>query len=198
MKPEISLCPVHGRPTHRQWCTPCNAAYMRDYTRRRRLELPTQPLVERARKRAASKGLDFAIIREDIVIPATCPALGIALTIGGKRSASSPSLDRIDPDIGYVPGNIRVISDRANRLKGARPLAVLQRLAREGAPDRRAEYQMVADYVAREALLKEIREQSRSARRNKELFIRLLPTLDRIFAQGLVLQAATTGSALAP
>ena len=29
----------------------------------------------------------------------------------------SPSLDRIVPELGYVKGNIRVISNRANHLK---------------------------------------------------------------------------------
>jgi len=162
---------------------------MRDYMRRRRLELPTQPLVERARKRAATRGLEFSISREDIIVPATCPVLGIRLTIGGKRSASSPSLDRIDPAAGYVPGNIRVISDRANRLKGARSLAALERLAKEGPVESRAEYGMVADYVAREELLREVRRHPSSARLTKDLLRRLVPALDRIFTEGLTPQA---------
>jgi hypothetical protein len=158
---------------------------MKDYMRRRRVELPTQPLVERARKRAAGKGIEFCITRADIVIPKTCPVLGIPLIIGGKRSANSPSLDRIDAGSGYVPGNVRVISDRANRLKGARSLEALRRLSEEGSPQLRAEYRMVADYVTREELLREVRRHATSARGYKELLCRLVPTLDRIFAEGL-------------
>ena len=31
---------------------------------------------------------------------------------------NSPTLDRIVPELGYVPGNVAVISWKANRLKG--------------------------------------------------------------------------------
>ena len=147
--------------------------------------MPTHPLFERARKRANSRHLAFTITRNDIVIPETCPVLGISLTIGGKRSLSSPSLDRIEPAAGYVPGNIRVISDRANRLKGARSLQQLLRLAGHGTTDLQAEYRMVADYVTREQLLKDVRCRAHS-NRDSALMKRLLPTLDRIFAVGLV------------
>jgi hypothetical protein len=198
MNADTSLCALHGRPRHRDWCTSCNAAYMRDYMRRRRLELPTQPLVERARKRAQSRGLAFAITRDDIVVPLICPVLGIELKIGGKRSANSPSLDRIDPASGYVPGNVRVISDRANRLKGPRSLADLERLAEYGPVDRRSEYRLVADYVAREELLKEARAEASKSRNKTALLGRLVPTLDRIFAEGLSPQAAKLGSPRAP
>jgi hypothetical protein len=44
--------------------------------------------------------------------------LGLKLEQGnGKSTASSPSLDRIDSSKGYVKGNVRVISHRANLLK---------------------------------------------------------------------------------
>lgn len=69
-----------------------------------------------ARARANSKGVPFSISPDDIVIPATCPVLGIPMGWGFGRE-SIPTLDRIVPERGYVPGNIRVISCRANRLK---------------------------------------------------------------------------------
>lgn len=181
-----SLCPVHGWPSKRATCDKCNAAYMRDYMRRRRVEMPTHPLFERARKRACSRGIEFTITRADITIPDACPVLGIPLTIGGRRSPNSPSLDRIDPAAGYVPGNIRVISDRANRLKGARSLQALLRLAERGPTELQAEYRMVAEYVAREELLREVRSRAAQSRRDSALLKRLLPTLDRIFTVGLV------------
>lgn len=128
------------------------------------------------------------------MIPETCPVLGIPLTIGGKRSPSSPSLDRIDPALGYVPGNIRVISDRANRLKGARSLHALLRLAERGPKDSRAEYRMVADYVVREELLRDVRSRAAQSKRDSGLFNRLLPTLDRIFAVGLITPAEASSA----
>ncbi len=74
-----------------------------------------------ARERAKKMGREFTIAPSDIHIPDTCPVLGmkIAKITKGVRSGgdTSPSLDRIDNSKGYVPGNIAVISYRANRLK---------------------------------------------------------------------------------
>ena len=48
-----------------------------------------------------------------------CPVLGILYKTGvDKRPIdTSPTLDRIDPKRGYVPGNVVVISLLANRIK---------------------------------------------------------------------------------
>lgn len=51
-----------------------------------------------------------------------CPVLGIALRLDLPEGftthvPNSPSLDRVRPDLGYVPGNVRVISNRANLIK---------------------------------------------------------------------------------
>lgn len=73
-----------------------------------------------ARQRAKAKGLPCTIGQEDIpAIPATCPVLGIPIVDGrgSRRTNNSASLDRIVPKKGYVPGNIRIISHRANLLK---------------------------------------------------------------------------------
>ena len=62
-----------------------------------------------AKSRANKKGREFNIELSDIVIPTTCPVLGTPMV--------APSLDRIDSSKGYVKGNVRVISKRANTLK---------------------------------------------------------------------------------
>ena len=62
-----------------------------------------------AKSRARKKGREFSIELSDIVVPAVCPVLGTPVV--------SPSLDRIDSSKGYVKGNVRVISKRANMLK---------------------------------------------------------------------------------
>lgn len=77
-------------------------------------------MVRNARRRALAKGLPFDITADDIEIPERCPVLGIPLVPAkGVRGGSpaSPSLDRIVPERGYVPGNIMVISNRANSIK---------------------------------------------------------------------------------
>ena len=71
-----------------------------------------------AKHRAKKKGLPFTIRLSDIVIPERCPVLGFPLERCGKRPREhSPSLDRIDNALGYVPGNVAVISQHANHLK---------------------------------------------------------------------------------
>lgn len=71
-----------------------------------------------AKRRAKKLGVPFAIEKSDIVVPCTCPVLGIPLTIGdGVLHDGSPTLDRLIPELGYVPENIAVISNRANRMK---------------------------------------------------------------------------------
>lgn len=77
-------------------------------------------MLHKAKRRALDLGVPFNITRADIQIPDTCPILGIRLAAGdGVSRDSSPSLDRIIPEMGYVPGNVAVISQRANQIKNS-------------------------------------------------------------------------------
>lgn len=70
------------------------------------------------KSRAKKLGLEFNLTPEDFVIPEFCPIFGVRLERGGKGyHENSPSVDRLDPNKGYVKGNISVISFRANRIK---------------------------------------------------------------------------------
>lgn len=160
IKPDPPVCPAHGEPTKREACPQCNAAYMRGYLRKIRMIRPHQTILERARKRARRQGLPYSLRRQDISLPARCPVLGISLRVGQSRSPSSPSLDRIDPSQGYIPGNVRVISDHANKLKGDRRLSDIRSLSLKGPLARRVKYEAVAAYMEREALLVEVREKA--------------------------------------
>ena len=72
-----------------------------------------------AKIRAEKAGVPFSITDEDFEIPEFCPVLGIKLEGGTKKyHDASPSLDRVIPSKGYVPGNVVVMSFRANRIKG--------------------------------------------------------------------------------
>jgi hypothetical protein len=162
-------CPIHGIPTKRSTCRECNAAYMREYMRRRRLETPGRALWERARRRARQAGVQFTIKPGDIAVPSVCPALGIRITIGKERSSGSPSLDRIIPTRGYVRGNVRVISDKANRLKSNLTPAELRKRAACAPAPLRADYEKIAKYAEQEALLAEVlRKTARSGREGQE------------------------------
>jgi len=101
--------------------------YDRQWERRNRVS----HLFYNARNRARKRGLPFDIEKSDIVIPEVCPVLGIALAFspgpGGRGFGdTSPSVDRMVPELGYVRGNIRVISYRANSLKKDATVAELE------------------------------------------------------------------------
>jgi hypothetical protein len=80
---------------------------------------PDFKMFQAAKRRAKQLGLPFEITRKDVIIPEFCPVLGIPLIVGGQRyaTANSPSLDRFIPELGYVPGNVMVISHKANTIK---------------------------------------------------------------------------------
>lgn len=89
-----------------------NAAY--------KLRNPANILVWQARDRARRFGLPCDLNTGDLTIPEFCPVLGIPIERNpgtGKWHANAPSVDRIKPALGYVKGNVRVISWRANNLK---------------------------------------------------------------------------------
>lgn len=74
------------------------------------------------RRHAKKRGHEFTLEYTDVDWVAVCPVLGIELDYSiftGKKAPlpNAPSIDRIDNSKGYIPGNVRVISYRANRLK---------------------------------------------------------------------------------
>jgi len=75
-------------------------------------------MIRSIKARAKRLNIPFAITKDDIQIPKICPVLGIELKLGvGGVKPWSPSVDRIIPSLGYIKGNISVISWRANELK---------------------------------------------------------------------------------
>lgn len=91
---------------------------------------PRNQLLKAAWTRSGKKGRSFNLTLSDIVIPKVCPVLGIPINRKGtKRTPNSPSLDRINSRLGYVKGNIVVISWRANDLKKDASPGELRKLA---------------------------------------------------------------------
>jgi len=73
-----------------------------------------------AKRRARDNNLKFDIELSDVVIPDVCPYLGTTITnVLGTDNISNPSIDRIIPELGYVKGNIEVISKLANMMKSS-------------------------------------------------------------------------------
>lgn len=82
---------------------------------------PEYKMWQTSKRRAKERGLSFDLEPEDITIPTTCPVLGIPLRQGFADKGlcdDSPSIDRYDNTKGYTKENIRIISMKANRIKG--------------------------------------------------------------------------------
>jgi hypothetical protein len=77
-------------------------------------------ILTRIKGRCKKANIPFNLEISDIKIPEFCPILGIKLQksyIQGNPLPSSPSVDRHIPELGYIKGNISIISFRANRIK---------------------------------------------------------------------------------
>ena len=103
-----------------------------------------------AKQRAKKQGLPFDLSPLDlkeIGIPDICPVLGIPINKApgdgtGERNDNSPSLDKFIPSLGYVKGNVHVISWRANRFKS------------DGTPE---EWQKIAAWCQQEEVKRKMR-----------------------------------------
>lgn len=75
--------------------------------------------LSRKKGQAYARGVEFDIGWGDLEWPTHCPVLGIELDYYGLDGIQpgSASFDRVDPDKGYVVGNVKVISYRANHIK---------------------------------------------------------------------------------
>ena len=95
------------------------------WQRQWRSDNPQGNLVILARARAKARSLPCTITVATLVWPTHCPIFGMELdynkTPPGERQHAKrdafPTLDRKVPALGYVPGNVFVLSYKANRLK---------------------------------------------------------------------------------
>jgi hypothetical protein len=100
------------------------------HQRENRKKDPATSMIRLAKARAKRQNLPFDLSKEDIHIPDICPVLGIPLVAQYvHNSDNSPSLDKIIPELGYVKGNICVISHRANRIKYNATISELEAIA---------------------------------------------------------------------
>lgn len=125
------LCKSAFNPKNRRYkyCEDCRSNGMSPSQRQYRVDWPST--ICRLKKHFCKKnGVLFDLQPSDIVVPACCPVLGIKLNFNNSSSNKddSPSLDRINPSLGYTKNNIAVISMKANRIKNDATLDELQRV----------------------------------------------------------------------
>lgn len=84
---------------------------------------PRKQMLNAAKDRAKVKKLDFNIDINDIIIPDICPIFGVKLE---RKTRHAPSLDRMDASLGYIKGNVWVISKFANTMKNNATLPELK------------------------------------------------------------------------
>jgi hypothetical protein len=90
---------------------------------KRRLDKRAQCLVANARTRAKKRGIHFDLdgAVDDIqarIDADRCELTGTPFDLSPGRKFNSPSIDRIDPKLGYIPGNIRVVCHAMNAAMG--------------------------------------------------------------------------------
>jgi hypothetical protein len=100
-------------------CKACNNTSLKSYAMRR----PFYSVLKAARSRATARDLPFSITEEylESIWTGVCPVFQVRLNLpsygGHEHTAVKPSLDRLIPDKGYVPGNVVWMSLRANQMK---------------------------------------------------------------------------------
>lgn len=105
------------------------ASFDKNYRLRPRYHNLLAKMLTSARIRARKKNIEFTITIDDLEISEKCPVLGYVMEQNiGKPKANSPTIDRVDNTKGYIPGNVAVISYRANCLKRDSSLAELIKL----------------------------------------------------------------------
>lgn len=87
-------------------------------------------IIQNTRTRCRNMSIPFEISVDDIPMPEFCPILGVPIDYNmghGYLSRYSPSIDRIDNDKGYIPGNVQIVSRKANTMKSdATPKELLE------------------------------------------------------------------------
>ena len=88
----------------------------------------------RKRQNAKSSKWGWDLTMSDLDWPSHCPVLGIELDwFAEKTQENSPSIDRLDSNLGYTKDNVAIMSWRANRIKNN---------------GTREEHQQIADYLS--------------------------------------------------
>lgn len=109
-------------------CKSCRSKAAAASAKARKSRDPAYRMLTGARKRHYDCGVPFDLKVEDIHVPERCPVFDKPLVMDDPSSEWYPNLDKITPHLGYVRGNIVVMSARANRIKNDATLEELKAL----------------------------------------------------------------------
>ena len=91
-------------------------------------------LLKHLQASAKKRKLDFNLTERDLIElswPITCPLLKVKLNYNAKGyDPYAPSVDRLDSELGYVSGNIQIVSVKGNRSKNNLTDAELRQMAK--------------------------------------------------------------------
>lgn len=131
----LGLPTYHGNPcvycqstehyTKSQACTSCYNTRRQhtDFNRRK------YQIFARVKNQAKFSHTPFTITFNELEWPDVCPVLGTKLDYwAGQTRNNAVTFDRVDSRKGYVPGNVRVISHRANSWKSSMTVQDLERI----------------------------------------------------------------------
>jgi hypothetical protein len=85
-----------------------------------RIQYRLQHAFASAKARAKKRGIEFSLKLSELGLPTHCAVTGIEFVMTGSFRQGNifvPSLDRIDPAKGYIPGNVRVVVHGYNLAK---------------------------------------------------------------------------------
>lgn len=82
------------------------------------------------KKAALMAGLSWDLDEEYLrkIFTGICPVFGCSIHAGGTKDDYKAELDRLVPSKGYIKGNVRWISSRANRLKSDMSIDELKKI----------------------------------------------------------------------
>jgi hypothetical protein len=131
-KPEREFAVRNDRSgRYRPYCKVCanNEARAR-YTSHRKRN-PFLHRCTRAKSRAASLGVPFDLSPEylESIWTGSCPVLKVPINLVTDRADEyAAELDRFNPELGYVNGNVHWLSRKANRIKNNTSVEILENL----------------------------------------------------------------------
>ena len=117
-------------------CVDCSRMnlYQSDRDRYRNMENTLLYQFRQRKNYALKKGVPFTIAYEELYQPEVCPVLGIKLNygwggnLGHLRDPAKATIDKVIPALGYILGNVFIISWRANKLKSDMTMDELEKI----------------------------------------------------------------------